>query len=140
MSYVLTQIGSKKILNSYFNNVYPDSGKDLTLRLFVNDYTPTTMDIVSNYIEANEGGGYQSIILNNGLWSINNLTEIDYTIQVFNFTDVLNGDNTVFGYYITDGDGDLILAERCSNFTPLTNGWGNNYNVNLKFLMGSKTT
>ena len=137
MSFVLTQIGSQKILNAYFNNIWPSFGKDLTLRLFVNDYTPTTMDNVSNYVEANEGTGYQSIVLNTGSWVVN--SSVNYTLQIFNFNDVLDGDNTIFGYYITDADGDLILAERCSRFTPLTNGWGNCYNVNLKFLMGSKT-
>jgi hypothetical protein len=134
MSYVLTQFGAKRILNTFFNDLWPTSGKDLTLHLFVNNYIPTIYDVVTNYVEAS-GGGYQSLTLYSGGWSINNFYEIDYPIQVFTFGSILNGSNIIFGYYITDIDQTLILAERCNPFTAMING--NQYNVVLKFLLNS---
>ena len=84
----------------------------LTLRLYLNNHVPADSDTVSSYTEANFTG-YAAIALTSwGTAFLNgsNLGEIDHPTQTFTQT----GTGTtcmVYGYYVTDGSGNLIWAE-----------------------------
>ncbi len=111
---VLTHKGAEKFLLAYFGS------NDLELKLFTNDHIPEPDDHVSYYLEA-VGGGYSSQLLVGGDWSLE-MTVPRYAIypeQVFNFSGSLNGNPTVFGYYVVDMHGDLVWSEQLTMpFTP----------------------
>lgn len=86
------------------------------LRLFVNNYTPTSTDALnaSDYTEMSTQG-YAAITLTNTNWTIS--TVIPHAVavqaaQTFTF-DGTGGDTNVYGYYITeDTSNELLWAER----------------------------
>lgn len=109
MAQVVCNYGCLAILDAFFND-----GGNLTLRLFTNDVTPAAASTSSTFTEA-AGGGYAAITLTAGSWTVSELAGIPqalYAQQLFNFTDALTGGASVYGYFITDADGDLITAER----------------------------
>lgn len=84
-----------------------------TLRLFKNDKVPADTDTVADYTEANFTG-YAAIATNawgNAFLNAGNIAEIDETNRTFTQTGVIVT-NLVYGYYVTDGAGNLIFAER----------------------------
>lgn len=85
----------------------------LTLRLFQNNHVPAQGDTAASYTQANFTG-YAAIPLTawgNAFLNAASDGEIDETNRMFTQTGAAVTCN-VFGYYITDGFGNLIYAER----------------------------
>lgn len=119
MALILTDVGAAALLDTYLNDSRPAGGNDVTLRLFVNDITPTQTE--TGYTEA-AGGGYNNIVLTNGSWTVSDSSDpssATYAERVFAFTGPLDTNTTIYGYYVTDGDDTIIYAERLNDpFTP----------------------
>lgn len=122
---VLMDSGATQIANSYFKKVNPAAGNNLTLKLFVNNVTPSDTDTVATYTEA-AGGGYVAATLTPESFTVSTVTGIvqaAYVQQQFVFTGPLTANATIYGAYIEDADGVLICAERAlSQYTPVNNG------------------
>ena len=95
-----------------------DTPLALTIRLYTNDYTPTTTSTVGNFTEA-AGFGYTEVLLgeSTGDWTIDTSTNIasaTHTEITWTFTGALGN---VYGYYIIQEDSPepLLGAERFSN-------------------------
>lgn len=86
----------------------------LTLRLYVNNKTPEDSDTVSDYTEAS-GFGYSAIALNAANWDFTTVSGVSTatynSVQTFTFT---SGPVVIYGYYVTDGGGNLIWVQRFS--------------------------
>jgi hypothetical protein len=124
MALVLTDAGAAAILKAVFNNVWPAGGKNLTLKLFANNYTPVDTSAAGSFTEA-AGGGYASKTLTNGSWTESNVAGIEqvlYASQTFSFTGPLTTNPNVYGYYVVDADGVVWWAESQAMFTPTNNG------------------
>ena len=124
MSLILADSGAAALLKAYYNNVWPAGGKNLTLKLFATNVTPTDASTAGSFTEAT-GGGYAAKTLTNGSWTESNVGGIDqvaYAAQTFTFTGALTTNPTVYGYFIVDADGNLVYAEAQAAFTPANNG------------------
>lgn len=98
--------------------------RDLVYRLFATNVTPAETDVVGTYTEA-AGGGYAAKTLTGASWTVTGgaPTTASYAQQDYTFTGALTTNGTVYGYYVTRvTDGDLILAEAFTSFTPTNNG------------------
>lgn len=98
--------------------------RDLIYRLFATNVTPAETDTAGSYTEAT-GGGYASKTLTGASWTVTNgaPTSAAYAQQDWTFTGPLTTNGTVYGYYVTRAtDGDLVLAEAFTSFTPTANG------------------
>lgn len=123
--------GAAAMLAAYFNNSFP-SNKNLTLKLFTNNRTPASTDTASSYTEA-AGGGYAAITLANGSWTVslqNGIEQAAYAQQTFTFTGQLTTNPAIYGFFIVDGNSNLITAQlftladgvTANPFTPANNG------------------
>jgi len=125
MALVLADLGAATILDAFFNNSWPAGGKDLTLKLYTNDYTPLDTSTAGSFTEA-AGGGYATKTLSNGSWTqsqVSNIEQVAYAQQTITFTGALNGSATVYGYFVVDADGVLVYGERFATaFQPTSNG------------------
>lgn len=125
MALVLSDDGAGAILKAYFNNAWPAGGKNLSLKLFTNNFTPNAngSETVAAFTEAS-GAGYAAITLTNGSWTVSTVSTIvqaAFAKQTFTFNAALGA--TVYGYYIVDADANLVYAERAASvFTPTVNG------------------
>ena len=123
MALILTDVGAQVLLTKAFN-----VSKDLTLRLFANDFTPTDASVQADFTEA-AGGGYNAIPLtNDAIISLvgtapNAIAQAAYSQVSFNFTGALTTNGTVYGYYVTNAAGQVLFAEKAaSSYTPANNG------------------
>jgi hypothetical protein len=127
MAMIFEDLGSAKVLGAYFNNTWPASNKNLTLKLYTSNTTPSASggDTAATFTEAS-GGGYAAITLSNGSWTVSasgGIEQAAYAQQTFTFTGALSGSASIYGYYVVDADNDLIFAERAAaSFTPANNG------------------
>jgi hypothetical protein len=128
MALILEDTGAAKILKAYFQNVWPGTTKDLTLKLYATNVTPssTGADTAGSFTEAS-GGGYAAITLTNGTGfvesNVGGIEQVAYAQQTFTFTGALTTNGTIYGYYVVDHDNDVIWAEKAgSTFTPANNG------------------
>ena len=88
--------------------------QSISLRLYSNNKTPANTDVVGDYTEVS-GGGYAAVALTFANWvsTAGSPTEATYaTHQSFTFTGASASPTTVYGYYMTDAAGVLLLAER----------------------------
>lgn len=96
-----------------------------TLRLFSNNVTPAAADVFATYTEV-AGGGYaaKSITAANWVVTAGTPSNAQYAAQTFTFTGATNAPGTVYGYYITDANSKIVVAERlvAPPFTPAVNG------------------
>ena len=95
-----------------------------TLRLFSNNHAPANTDTEANYTEC-AGGGYSAIALDASLWvtTPGAPTSSSYPEQTFTFTGATNAPGNVYGYYITNESGQLVMAEQLAGvFVPANNG------------------
>ena len=124
MTLSAADVGLITFLNARFNNVWPTS-KDLTLKLFCNDVTPSDNDTLSTYIEA-AGGGYAPKTLTCGSWTVSTVSGIpqaSFSEQTFTFTGTLTTNGNVYGYFVVDGDGVLQWGEKFkSGVAPIAGG------------------
>jgi hypothetical protein len=115
-----TDAGAIKILDKFFN-----TGNNLTLKLFTNDYTPVEGTVVGDLTEA-AGADYAAKTLTAGSWtcsSVGGIATAVYAEQTWTFTGALTGPQTVYGYYVIDSTGALIFLQRVdSPATPALNG------------------
>ena len=135
---VMADTGIISFLNARLNNVFPSGGKNLTLKLYINNHAPFDVDTASTYTEAS-GGGYSAKILSSGFWTISTVGGIPqalYTEQSWSFTGALTGAATVYGAYIIDADGVLVGAQAlASPYTPSRNG---DFLTIIPIIQGSK--
>jgi hypothetical protein len=123
MAGTFANTGATVQLEAWLNNSWPAS-KDLTLKLFTNNFTPGTTTVVGDFTEA-AGGGYSAITLSNGSWTVSSISvprSATYAQQTFTFTGALTSSATVYGYYIVDDDNVLIAAEKVGTITPANSG------------------
>lgn len=101
------------------------------LRLFSNNLTPLVTHTEANFTEVT-GGGYAAITLAAGSWTSTpgNPSSIAFPIQSFVFTGAIGGSTVAYGYYVTDGAGKALWAERFSS--PPTPSNGMNIRVTLQ--------
>ena len=119
MSDLLPNVSQTYILNFLLNNT-------VKLKIFGNNHTPTNTDTVSSLVEIS-GGGYAAIDLIFMGWVITDgppAIAVYNAFQDFNFTGIISGAGTVYGYYITtDDDLTLLWEERFAPadvpFTPI---------------------
>lgn len=125
MPITFNDAGVVRVLEAYFNDAWPVSGVDLTLRLFCNNITPARGDVLGNYTEAN-GGGYAAKALSQGSWTVNPANgprDAVYAEQTFTFTGELTTNKDIYGYFVTDADSNVVWAEKFGTlFHPYNNG------------------
>lgn len=127
MTLILSTDGAIQLLNIVFNNQRAVGGNNLTVRLFTNNITPAITDHFATYEEAS-GGGYVSKVLTMGNWLVgtnpDNTAKATYmTEQIWTFTGAISCAKTIYGYYITDADSQLLWAEKIPTpFIPGTTG------------------
>lgn len=130
----LADIGALRILAAFFKGEFEQGGHALTLRLFTNDHQPADTDTAADYTEA-AGGGYAPlnlILANFAVASVVNIAAASYPYYQFVFTGPLDGAVPCRGYYVTDGAGNLIFAERKPNdYYPVNDG--DALGINLTF-------
>jgi hypothetical protein len=89
-------------------------GNERILHLFTNNYVPEKVTEIDDLTEASEDG-YATLTLNGDDWTVEtvptNVNRAIYAEQIFTFTEAV----TVYGYFVTTSDGDLLWAERLSN-------------------------
>jgi hypothetical protein len=119
MAIVFTDIGCDKVLT-----VYLASG-NLTLRLYTNNYTPVDTSQNNAFTDAS-GGNYAAITLDKNNWTVaanNDPSDGVYAQQTFTFNGPVDGNATIYGYFVTDANNAAVWAERFGNsFTPTNNG------------------
>lgn len=124
MALTLADVGADCILKKYFAG-WSAADNSLRFKLYTNNLTPADTDVAGSYQEA-AGGGYAVITLTTGAWSIatgNDPSDATAAQQTWTFTGSLTGSATIYGYFVTDGDGTLIFGERLgTSFTPANNG------------------
>jgi hypothetical protein len=125
MAIVLADVGADNMLKVFFNDDWPTASKDLSLRLYTNNYIPLDTSVAGDFTEAS-GGGYAAKTLTNGSWTVtvgNDPSDAVYAEQTWTFTGALSGSATIYGYFILDADGILCLGEKFDySFTPAKNG------------------
>jgi hypothetical protein len=140
MALVLADVGADHMLEAVFNNAWPTAGKDLTIKLFTNNYTPLDTSDVDDFTEA-AGGDYAAKTLSNGSWTVapaNDPSDAVYAEQTWTFTGALDGGATIYGYYVIDADGTYWFGEKLgATFTPANNG--DQLKVTPKFQMSKGT-
>ena len=126
MALILADQGAVQILQAYFNNSWPAS-KNVVVKLYTNDYTPLDSSTTASFTEAS-GGGYVTKALANGSWGQSQVGGIEqeaFAQQTWTFTGPLDGNATIYGYFVVgnNGSGNLVWAERLgAPFTPNNNG------------------
>lgn len=133
----LTDVGADEFLKIIFNNDRATADNHFYLRLYCDDKTPAQSGVT--YTQCS-GGGYSAKTLSNGSWTVttgNDPSDAVYAQQTFSFTGPLTTNLTIYGYYVTDGDGVILWAERfATSFTPDN---GDNIKITPKFQMSSGT-
>ena len=85
MAIQVADTGAASILKAYFNNVWPAGGKNLTLKLFATNVTPSDTSTAGSFTEA-AGGGYAAKTLTSGSWTESNvggIEQVAYALQTF---------------------------------------------------------
>jgi hypothetical protein len=106
MSLLVPDVGEVNFLEQILN-------RTLKLKLFGNNHTPGATDTVSSLTEVT-GGGYAAIDLTFANWTITEgppAVAIYNAFQDFNFTGAVDAPGTVYGYFITDSTGLVLLWE-----------------------------
>jgi hypothetical protein len=124
MAQVFMDAGCTNVLGAWLNNSRPTGGQNLTLKLFVNDITPTNAMTAASFTAA-AGGGYADKTLTSGSWTVSapgGIVQGAYAKQTFTFSGALTTNTTIYGYYIVDADGVIVTAERlAASFAPANN-------------------
>lgn len=108
MALVVPDIGKVELLK-YMLKV--TASQNQILHLYSNDPTISDLTILSDLTEAS-GSGYSPINLTGTNWNVNQAnTTASYPEQTFAFTGAIS----IFGYYVTNTNGDLLWCERFTN-------------------------
>lgn len=124
MAGIVPTEGENKLLQRALGDITPTTF-NLTLKLFVNDYTPVDASVNASFTEMSTQG-YTSKTLTAASWSVaqngSNEAEGTYAQQSWTF-DGTGGATTIYGYWIVDEDSTVLFAERfASSFTAEFNG------------------
>lgn len=98
--------------------------RNMTIRLYSNNYVPIAASTAANFTEV-AGGGYANKPLTFPNWTVtagDPTTGLYNASQVWTFTGPTNAPGTIYGIYITrDSDGALMWAERfAAGFLPFS--------------------
>ena len=121
MTLVVPNVGEVVAINAVTGKT---AATTLTLRLFSNNATPTSTTVAGDLTEV-AGGGYAAIALTAANWVTTggSPTSSAYPEQTFTFTGATDSPGTIYGYYLTNAAGTLLLAERlAATFTPASSG------------------
>ncbi len=124
MSMVMSDLGCDLLLDTFFVGT---AVQNTVLKLFVTEVTPGKHSVVGDFTEA-VGGGYAAITLTRGAgWTItvaDDPSDAIYTQQTFTFTGALTTNTKIYGYYVTNAAGTILLwAEALAvYFQPANNG------------------
>ena len=124
MALVVPNVGELELLNRLLQGGNYVSDSDYVLKLFKNNYTPTTVSTLGDFTEA-DFTNYVSVTLSQTMWGSastngNDKAEASYTQQ--SWTCGSTG-NTVYGYYVQGViSGQLLWAEKFGSAKVLTNG------------------
>ncbi len=132
MAMTVASVGRELFLKRDVNKASPD---DLILHLFTNNYTPSIGDTVSNYTEST-ASGYAAITLTGSSWTVSTVSTIttaSYGQQTFTYT----GGESLFGYYVTDNTGAILIgAERFSGAPWTIPSAGGTVSLTPSFTLG----
>lgn len=107
--------------------------KTLTLRLFSNNITVTEITTATELTELTLTNGYSAKALTGSSWSASVTgSSFTYPTQTWTFT---GPKGNVYGYYVTDSTGALILAEKFPSGPYNVQNNGDVINVNLTLQM-----
>lgn len=133
MSICVPNVGKQQALEDFLNAT-------LTLRLYSNNLTPSSVDTIASFTEVT-GGGYASVPLVFANWdyTLGSPTRANYTERfTFQFTGVTTGASTVYGYYVTDSSNIVRWSERFPSavlpYTPIN---GSIIRIRPRFSAGS---
>jgi len=96
------------------------STETLKLKLYTNNFTPTSLSVLTDFTEAT-GGGYAEKSLSASAWTMTG-NAISTTPQLFTFTGSVG---SVYGYYLVGAtSGKLIASEKFTSgpFNVASNG------------------
>lgn len=92
------------------------NGQNLTIHLYVNNYTPVYGSASTDFTELGSSG-YAAITLNGGGWTVTNhvtYDDGDYANVTFTWTPSSSPD-VVYGYYVLDGSSNFVFGELFSD-------------------------
>lgn len=124
MALVVPNVGELELLNRLLQGGNYVDNSDYVLRLYQNNYTPTTASTLGDFTEA-DFTNYLSVTLSQTLWGSastngNDKAESSYSQQ--SWTCGSTG-NTVYGYYVEGAaSGTLLWAEKFGSAKVLSNG------------------
>jgi len=114
MAIVIPDVGETLLLQFMVGDDTPNA--NWTLRLYVNDHTPTGATVLGSLTEMTTQG-YAAKTLTNTSWSVSDVgvqSRATYAEQTYVF-DGTGGATNVYGYYLTDNtSGALLWVERFS--------------------------
>jgi hypothetical protein len=107
------------------------------LRLYENDVVPTGVTTAADLTEVS-GGGYAPVVLQPADWTFTpGAPSVALQPQkLFGFTGGTGGWGTVYGYYIVDGAGEIVLAQRLAS-PPFYPAAGDIIKVTPRLSLGS---
>lgn len=115
---VVPNIGKKNVLKHIVGIV---GGGLTTLRLFRNDITPGPGTVIGDFTEANFSGYANGALANAAVAAaLDGSNRAVASWDQITFTKNGATGNTIYGYYVTDGGGDLCFAERFDGPIPMT--------------------
>lgn len=135
MSLVVPNEADRQMLKFVVNYIAtdggtPPAGGDRLLRLYTNNLVPSKSTAIGNITEATEDG-YSAITLIGTNWTIATSLGVNsatYSLETFTFTEEV----TVYGYYITTQDDELLWVERFSDGPYILSSEGGNIAITPK--------
>jgi hypothetical protein len=107
--------GSEYCLNGIRDKLIADT---VTLRLFKNNYTPTQLDVLADYVEC-DFGGYAPVVFNDWAALVILGTFASISAPTKTFTASGSSANSVYGYYVTDVTGLILLWAQRDDLAPV---------------------
>lgn len=99
--------GENVALENFVNKTAPTN---LTVKLYINNITPSDTDTAGTYTEATFTG-YSAVALTAGTWGAASGGIITYGAQIA-FTCSGASSNSVYGYFIVNAGGTLLWSEK----------------------------
>lgn len=116
MAIIIPVVGEVELLKRVLGISVADS--DVVIKLYKNDYTPNNGTTVSNFVEPNDSY-YEAITVNNSVWEITagDISPATPTSAINQDEEspidfIFNEYEKVYGYFVTNSNGDLLWAER----------------------------
>lgn len=108
MPLIVPDVGKVELLKYALKNA---ASQNQILHLYSNDPTISDLTVLTDFTEVT-GSGYSQISLLGSNWTVNPTnTTASYPEQTF----IFSGAVVVYGYYVTNTDGDLLWCERFTN-------------------------